>query len=262
MAAEEKKCVSRAKFKVGLRAVAGLLALFLLSGCSFFLTENTYIIYPVKSGDTLFEIAQRFDVSVAELQSINQIGSPKSLLAGTELKIPYLGQDVRKRESDRQNAVIAMKGGVFEASKGQSGAQISLGAAQGYIGKLLFPVPSSAARLSSNFGRRWFNFHEGIDISGAQGTKIYAAHDGQVVYSGSGINGYGNIIVIRAPALMTIYAHNRKNYVRSGQRVTRGEHIADLGKTGRASGPHLHFETRIRTAAGKYAAVDPLVFFR
>ncbi len=111
-------------------------------------------------------------------------------------------------------------------------------------GEFLWPVPASNS-ISSGFGRRWGRMHEGIDIPGKVGTNIVAAEDGVVVYSGSEIGGYGNITVLaHKNGFFTVYAHAKANYTREGQRVYRGQVIAQIGMTGRTSGPHLHFEIR------------------
>ena len=85
--------------------------------------------------------------------------------------------------------------------------------------------------------------HGGIDISGERGTPIVAAEDGIVLFSGRGPNGYGNTVMLQhGHDLLTLYAHNERNIVRQGERVRRGQLIAFIGDTGRASGTHLHFE--------------------
>lgn len=85
-------------------------------------------------------------------------------------------------------------------------------------------------------------FHKGTDIAAAEGTSIQAVADGVVVESG--VKGtYGNAVVIQADdGRRMLYAHNQQNFVRVGDRVLRGDAIAAVGATGKATGPHVHFE--------------------
>lgn len=107
--------------------------------------------------------------------------------------------------------------------------------------------------VSSPFGRRGGRPHRGVDISGHYGRGVRAAAAGEVIFSGSK-PGYGRVVILRhAGGLVTVYAHNQDNFAREGTRVERGELIADMGSSGHASGPHLHFEVRIGARA-----VDPL----
>lgn len=99
--------------------------------------------------------------------------------------------------------------------------------------------------LTSGFGPRWGRMHNGIDIAGPIGTPIQAAADGVVVSSGWNDGGYGNLVKIQhANGSVTLYAHNQKNLVSSGQQVRQGQIIAELGSTGNSTGPHCHFEIR------------------
>jgi murein DD-endopeptidase MepM/ murein hydrolase activator NlpD len=105
--------------------------------------------------------------------------------------------------------------------------------------------PTNDVRVTSIFGTRKGEHHDGIDLRASSGTPVYAAFDGKVIYAGSKISGYGRMIVLRhAGKLSTIYAHNSKLQVRPGQTIRRGQLIAYSGNTGRSSGPHLHFEIR------------------
>lgn len=116
-----------------------------------------------------------------------------------------------------------------------------------------WPVPSSR-RVSSKFGRRWGKGHQGIDIAAKGGTSIVSIDDGVVVYSGRGLGGYGNLTVISHDnGFFSVYAHARKNFTRKGERVYRNQVIALVGKTGRSTGNHLHFELRRNSTA-----IDPL----
>ncbi len=122
-------------------------------------------------------------------------------------------------------------------------------------GEFLWPVPSSN-RMSSAFGSRWGKKHEGVDIPGRVGSHIVAAAEGVVVYSGDEIGGYGNITVIaHKDGYFSVYAHAKVNFTKQGQRVYRGQVIAQIGMTGRTYGPHLHFEVRKNGQA-----IDPTSF--
>jgi murein DD-endopeptidase MepM/ murein hydrolase activator NlpD len=110
--------------------------------------------------------------------------------------------------------------------------------------------------LTSLFGKRWGRDHDGIDLSAPIGTSVRAAADGEVVYSGDKVRGYGNMVVIQhAGDLVTVYAHNSLLLVHVGDRITTGQEIARVGATGHATGPHLHFEVR-----HKQEPQDPLQF--
>ena len=94
--------------------------------------------------------------------------------------------------------------------------------------------------------------NKGIDIGGAEGDAVLAAGDGDVVYSGSGLRMYGNLVIIKHnDDFISAYAHNKQILVKQGQTVRRGQRIADLGKTDDGQS-RLHFEIRYR---GK--PVDP-----
>ncbi|HEY9844949.1 MAG TPA: peptidoglycan DD-metalloendopeptidase family protein [Candidatus Caenarcaniphilales bacterium] len=97
--------------------------------------------------------------------------------------------------------------------------------------------------LTSGYGRRWGRMHRGIDIAAPVGTPIAAAASGIVVESGWNSGGYGNLVEIRhLDGSLTVYAHNKRLLARVGQQVDQGQQIAELGNTGRSTGPHLHFE--------------------
>jgi len=97
--------------------------------------------------------------------------------------------------------------------------------------------------LTSGYGWRWGRMHRGIDIAGPIGTPIVAAAPGVVTYAGWNSGGYGNLVELEHPdGSLTLYAHNQRILVNKGQKVTQGQQIAEMGSTGRSTGPHLHFE--------------------
>lgn len=193
-----------------------LIFAFIFVSCST-MKSGHYI--QMSDKDTLDSIAKEFGTSK---EKISELNPGKRFIAGEWIFIPLkrgiLGSSIESTS--------------FDPSK--------------YLksGEFLWPVPASNT-ISSGFGRRWGRMHEGVDIPGKVGSNIVAASEGVVVYSGSEIGGYGNITVIaHKNGFFTVYAHAKTNYTKEGQRVYRGQVIAQIGMTGRSSGPHLHFEIR------------------
>jgi murein DD-endopeptidase MepM/ murein hydrolase activator NlpD len=119
------------------------------------------------------------------------------------------------------------------------------------------PISLSAPVASIHtgfFGPRGNRFHTGIDYKGAGGTSVSAAASGQVTYAGWSLGGWGFLVTIsHGGGTQTMYAHLSRVGVRAGQRVAVGQRIGRIGSSGNSTGPHLHFEVRVRGAA-----VDPL----
>ncbi len=116
--------------------------------------------------------------------------------------------------------------------------------------------PLANAKVISPFGKRGGRNHSGVDLKTVKNDEIHAVFDGEVIFSGS-FYGYGLLIRIRHDnGLETYYSHNSKNLVKTGDWVKAGDVIALTGQTGRATTPHLHFETRI---GGQ--AVNPNIYF-
>lgn len=115
-----------------------------------------------------------------------------------------------------------------------------------------FALPVHAAvRNTSGYGYRrdpktgGRRMHNGQDFAGPSGTDIYATADGIVTHAGWQ-SGFGKLVIIKhAFGIETYYAHNSNIRVREGQRVSRGDHIADMGSTGRSTGTHIHYEVRV-----------------
>ncbi|MDH5508853.1 MAG: M23 family metallopeptidase [Nitrospinota bacterium] len=109
-----------------------------------------------------------------------------------------------------------------------------------------FIWPITRVDVSSPFGIRDGQWHRGVDLRGPKGTPILAAAGGAVVYSGMGEAGYGNTVIIdHGEGVQTLYSHNNRNVFRAGAIVPKGETIAYVGKTGAATGYHVHFEIRL-----------------
>ena len=118
-----------------------------------------------------------------------------------------------------------------------------LGVPEKYAGGLKWPV--DAGIFSSEFGDRWGKKHKGIDIAADIGEPVHAIADGEVIYAGDGLRGYGNVIILRHDRNMSsLYAHNSELKVKQGDHVTQGTLVSLLGSTGHSTGPHVHFEIR------------------
>lgn len=225
----------------------------LCSGCGLLgpkLNESGEPFHVVVAGDTLHEIGERFAVPAREIQDLNGIADPRQLQVGQVLRIPSMGPlDIR---SDAGGSSAA-------AEPRASLRMVSITPAKGLVGKLGTPV--KGAKQTSHFGWRWSRFHEGADLAAREGTPVFATHDGTVVLVTDSWGRYGKVVVIQGEGIMTVYGHNHRNHVDKGDEVSKGDHIADVGSTGEATGPHLHFETRVRDENGHWAAINPVTFY-
>lgn len=112
--------------------------------------------------------------------------------------------------------------------------------------KLITPVKGT---ITSHFGCRDTNnpivssYHVGLDIAANTGTTIVASHNGEIIEAGT-IGTYGKCIMIKQDELITVYAHCSKINVKKGETIKQGEKIGEVGMTGNATGPHVHFEVR------------------
>jgi len=193
--------------------------------------RGNVIIHKIKSGETLWSIAQRYNVSSYELVKINNIAHSNLIQVGEALIIPINNSD---GDSSRKKYY----------SKTNINNQNST-----------FIWPTKYRRITSPFGRRWGRIHKGIDIAAPKGSLVRAARSGVVTQSRY-LSGYGKAIYIdHGNGISTRYAHNSRLLVRAGDKVYQGQIIAYSGSTGRSTGPHLHFEIRI-----KDRAINPLSY--
>ncbi|HEY4560306.1 MAG TPA: peptidoglycan DD-metalloendopeptidase family protein, partial [Lysobacter sp.] len=197
----------------------------------------------VRRGDTLFRIASDNGISTLDLAMWNDIAPPYTIYPGQRLRLyPQGAQSV----STRRPATTAPKP-VTPATPRT-------------------PAPSTPA--ASPVAWRWpadgqlvgryvagEPTKQGIDIAGSEGAPVRAAADGTVVYSGAGLVGYGELVIIKHnEQWLSAYGHNRKRLVNEGQLVKAGQTIAEMGHSG-APRDMLHFEIRY---TGK--PVDPLLY--
>lgn len=242
-----------------------VLTLLHLCSCSMLGVSNREYskTYTIRRGDTLSGVGDRYGVSPSLLQDINDIDDPRQIAVGTVI---YLPDEARLRPSSPSTYALNRKlqqaprvtGHLTPNYASENVRTVSLTGVRQYRNRLILPV--QGARLSSPFGFRGGRFHEGVDLCVQSGTEIHAAHSGKVVYVSEHFSRYGKIVVIQGEGLITVYGHNRKNRVSIGDEVEKGDWIADVGATGDATGPHVHFEVRVKDAQGRYNAVDPFLF--
>lgn len=196
------------------------------------------VFHTVERGQTLWRIAKAYRITVQDLAEVNDVLDPSQIKAGSALWIP--GAE-RVLKVDPAPSLVAKYDPslpippIPEEEPEEAAPKIVKRA------RFVWPVKGV---LFSRFGVRGGTQHDGIDISAPLGTPVVAADAGEVIYAGTQ-RGYGNIVLVKhADGLITIYAHNTENRVKPGERVKKNQTIATVGQTGRASGPHVHFEVR------------------
>jgi lipoprotein NlpD len=217
--------------KVGLASVLALLVGW-VSACS------QAIYHQVKAGDTLGSVAQKYGLSVQEIARYNAIRNPDKLEVGQMLRIPP-GKPQQVAARPKSTAPALKRGAPATWGEGLT----SLPEEKRDSGRTLFMWPIEGP-ITSKFGPRNGSFHDGVDIAAPLGTQVLVAAEGKVIFSDV-LRGYGNVVIVRhTNGYLTVYAHNKTNLVAEGQTVRQGDPIAEVGQSGRATGPSLHFEVR------------------
>ncbi len=173
------------------------------------------VYHTVRPGDSLGAIARRYRINVRNLCQMNRLSERSVIRPGLTLRV--------------SSAVLPPRG---------------------YRFRPVFQWPVAGV-ITSGFGRRYNPFlggfsqyHKGIDIGAGIGTRFNAARDGVVILAGR-MGGYGNCLFIRhASGYVSVYGHARALLVKKGDIVKRGQAVGLVGRTGTATGPHLHFEVR------------------
>jgi murein DD-endopeptidase MepM/ murein hydrolase activator NlpD len=193
----------------------------------------------VAKGETLRAIARRYKVSVESLVIANRLPDEAARLKiGQRLAIPSgsagsvaAGTPTRTATGPRAPA----------SPRPPLGLALAVPDFVDTAPPFAWPVEGTVTSL---FGRRRSGWHRGIDVKAERGTIIFAAAEGTVVVSGMEPR-YGRVVKIEHDdGFLTVYAHNEENLVEVGVRVGAGDPIATLGRTGRATAHHVHFEIR------------------
>ncbi len=208
--------------------------------------------HTVRAGDTLYSIAYQYNLDFRALAIANGLRPPYTIFVGQELSLS-IDDNVTSSDSSIVNSNIGTAVGDNSVARTQGTNDRSGGVLRQPISSSRTSAPTWSWPLSGQIVR---NFQQadntGLDIGGRVGDPVLAAGDGEVVYSGRGIQGAGNLIILRhTDRYLSAYSHNRVMLVNVGDRVNSGQQIAEVGEN-QAGVPMLHFEIRLD---GK--SVDP-----
>ncbi len=204
--------------------------------------------HKVTRGDTLYSIAWRYNLDFRGLASTNGIKSPYTIYPNQKIRLIDSGKSNTRATSKSQTVTPATQPKSTKTTTAKAGNKSSR------------PKASASTSLNASthpFRWRWPSngkiirgytsgsaVHKGIDLKGKLGEPVHAANSGRVVYAGSGLVGYGNLLIIKHnEQYLSAYGHNSRLLVKEGELVKVGQKIAEFGDTG-TDKVKLHFEIR------------------
>lgn len=223
--------------------------------------------HTIASGESLYTIARRYEVTTQAIVQANGLSSPDKIVVGQSVIIPGRADLLATKAPTTQVASAAASPVATPAPAQQplptAPSTLQMGAAPAPLAAPVQAAPAQVANvpaaepaMSGNDKFRWpvsgrvlVDFASskgtGINIEAPEGAAVKAAENGTVIYVGSGVEGYGNLILIRHPnGYVSAYAHLGSMSVAKGANVTRGDTIGAAGMTGSVNKPQLHFELR------------------
>lgn len=202
--------------------------------------------YHVKKGDSLSAIARRYRVSIAEIKEVNGITDERALVRGQAIYLPEpdpIGKRIATLEP--------------KAKKNSSFKNVPT-PSKPIKSQRVFDFPVPGGSVVFNFSKEKSKPYEGIGIKALLGTKVVAAQEGRVLFVGDDGTKYGLIVIIEHKfPFITVYAHLNNANVTPNQRVSRGQVLGTVGKSGGAAIAHLHFQVRVDKQPH-----DPVSFLR
>ncbi len=176
-------------------------------------------IYIVKKGDTLKNISQKYNVDINDILFINKFSDPNKIIIGQKIKLP--NRENSKKTLNKKNYNLNNNG----------------------KNNFIWPVKG---KLINRFGKDNNGYvNDGINILTKFGDSIVSVENGEVIYVGKNVRGFGNLLMIRHfDGWVSAYAHNSKIFVKKGDVVDKGQKIAHSGSSGLVKVPQLHFELR------------------
>ena len=213
------------------------------------------VIRIAQSGDTLYSLAFEAGIDFRELAQWNRIAEPYTVTVGQKVRLTKpvgftavsSGSGTNQGNSNGANrneprvSSRTVGSSVSSSTQSKSTSSTTASMGTGAPGSWLWPVAGTViGRYNPAVGRK------GIDIAGAEGSTIKATASGRVVYTGTGLRGYGEMLILKhSDDYLSAYAHNRSILVKEGEAVTQGQKIAELGNSG-TDKFMLHFEIRRR----------------
>lgn len=229
-----------------------LLLLWLLTGCL-----GPGVRHVVQPGQTLYRISKTYQVPVDKIMAYNRIKDPARIRSGDALWIPGVthtrtvsvvpvqktpAQARPRSVAPSQNTSSVATASVAKKQTTAPAVKPAPSAAPAQKGQLQWPVQG---RIVKSFGVQNKIRSKGIVIAAKVGTPVRSAAAGQVIYSGSGIQGYGHLVIIKhARDLYTVYGYNQTNLVKAGSYVNSGQKVALSGVVPSGEYGAVHFEVR------------------
>ncbi|HER62875.1 MAG TPA: M23 family metallopeptidase, partial [Desulfobacteraceae bacterium] len=255
----------------GLSMLGFLLVLAWMPACA-----PSGIYHTIQPGQTLYRIAKTYQISEAELARVNRINDPTKLIVGHKLYIPGATRPRQVDGPQQSRSVATSPARSAPSSAAQTAPATANPPAAEAARKKTLPAPSAPPKKAAapaplkkgtfswpvkgkvvgRFGPRGDTNSKGIEISCREGESVIAAAPGKVIYSGRGIRGYGNLIIIEhADDYFTVYGYNKQNLAKTNDFVGQGDQVALCGEPQNSQSSRLHFEIR----KGK-SAVDPIFY--
>ncbi len=235
-----------------------LLTGLLLSGC------GAHVFHEVRKDETLYLISTRYNHDYRQVAEWNGLAAPYTIMEGQWLRVAPPGPDAglrppayangsqqSRKQTNNKKSEIKQPSQVTTAKSSSASTSPSASSSPSYSSADIhwrWPVNGKVTRAFADKPGK-----QGIDIAGSAGTIINASAAGKVVYSGNGLRGYGNLIIIKHnEKFLSAYAHNQSILVNDGAFVKQGEAIARMGST-ESNQVKLHFQIRVNGRP-----VDPL----
>ena len=210
-------------------------------------SNSTANSYTVSAGETLYSIAWRYGIDFKSLAYTNNIRAPYTIYPGQRLSLKLNSRAAKTPQKSKPKAATRKLSAVTKQAKVSTSSKTAkVSNTSSTLDPKKYPFRwfwPSKAKLTQRFSLSG-QVHKGVDLKGNLGESVTAANSGTVVYAGSGLVGYGKLLIIKHnDRYLSAYGHNHRLLVSEGERVRGGQKIAEMGRTG-TDEVKLHFEIR------------------